>query len=110
MKQSIYLILALGLVLGSCQRTWEDEKEDFTSSCEESYVESFKSSFGPEAMQEVNQDALEKLAERQCSCIFESVQAKYDSPDDAYDKGIDAVMEEIDGCEPTDEELDKLLK
>jgi hypothetical protein len=110
MKRFTLLLLASGLVLVACKRTWNDEEEVFMTSCQDSYLESFKSSLRPEIMQEVNQNELEKLAERQCSCIMESVKSKYDSPDEAYAKGIDALMEEVEGCDPTEKELDKLLK
>ena len=110
MKRSIYLLLTIGLVLVSCQRTWEDEKEEFTTSCEESYVRSFKNALTPEVLSEVDMDELDKLAEKQCDCVYNSIKEKYKDPQEAYDKGIDAVMEEVKGCDATDEELDKLIK
>lgn len=111
MKQSIYLLLAMGLVLVSCNQGWdENEKEEFTTSCEEGYVTKFKSTLGPEYIDEVDLDELDKLAERQCDCIYEAIKEKYETPEEAYSKGIDAVMEEVKGCDATDEELDKLLK
>ncbi|MCR9171214.1 MAG: hypothetical protein NXI10_01890 [bacterium] len=112
MKYTIYLTLAAGLVLASCssESAWDAEKEAFVSSCEKSYVSSFKSTLGAENMGAVNLDELDNLAEKQCDCMFESIREKYDTPEEANAKGVDKLMEEVKECEPTDADLDKLLK
>ena len=112
MKRIIFSALALGLVLASCnsKSSWESQEESFMSGCTSSYVSSFKQSLGEEYLDQVNMEELDKIAESQCSCVFESMKAKYDTPEEALSKGIDALVDETEGCDPTEEDLDKLLK
>lgn len=110
MKRIAYLALALGLTLVSCQPSWESEKETFVTSCQESYISSFKNTVGSEYIDAVNLDELDKLAESQCECIFSEVQKKYDTPEEAYSQGYDKLFEDVKGCEPSEDQLNKLLK
>ncbi len=112
MKRITYLVFALGLILVSCNNksAWDEEEEAFVGGCQESYVSSFKSTLGAENLDAVNLDELDKLANRQCSCMFEAIKEKYDTPEEALSKGYDKLMEEVKDCEPSDEDLDKLLK
>jgi len=115
MKKIFYLPLFLGTILVSCNsdNTWNEEnKEEFVSSCESSFVSGFESTMG-DNMDMVDRDELNKLASDYCSCSFEFIKKKYDSPEEAFTKGTDALLEEIEGsqdCEITDEDINKLLK
>lgn len=117
MKQSIYLLLAVGFVLFSCtseeeaqEKAWDDAEKSFTSSCEKSYVDGFKSSLTPEIVQMVDMDELDKLADSQCGCMFDKIKEKYETPEEAFLNNYSKLMEEVEGCEPTEAELDKLMK
>lgn len=110
MKQSFYLLIGAGLVLASCARSWESEKEEFITSCEKSYIESFKNALEPEVLNQIDLNNLDDLATQQCDCLYNAIKDKYETPEEAYSKGIDAVMEEVSGCDPKEEELDKLFK
>ena len=65
---------------------------------------------GTEYVHLVDLDELDKLANGQCKCMFESIKEKYETPEEALSKGYDNLMKEVSNCDPSDAELDKLIK
>ncbi|XOV66204.1 MAG: hypothetical protein ACFHU9_11255 [Fluviicola sp.] len=128
MKKLTYLTFALGLVFASCnaqqesneeesdkekkesQVSWESQEEAFTSSCEKSYVSGFKNTFGEENLYMVDLAELDNIAEEQCGCMFNKIKEKYETPVEAFSKGFDQLMMEVEECEPTEAQMSKLLK
>lgn len=91
-------------------QSWEAAKKSFMNSCEDSYVRSFKGALTPEVLDMIDLGELDKLAVQQCGCMFEGIKKRYDSPEDAFANGYDQLMEDVEGCEPAEEELDNLFK
>jgi len=111
MKRTIYFTLALGFLLISCNpQGWSEEtKNEFVSSCESSFISSFETSMG-ENIGMIDQEELKKVAKRYCNCSIEKIESKYETSEEAFSKSIDELLEEAEGCEPTEEEALKLLK
>lgn len=111
MKRTIYFTLATSFVLASCnQKGWtEENKKEFVGNCKSSFISSFESTMG-ENMHMVDKEELKKVADRYCNCSYETIEKKYKSPEEAFSKPIDRLLEEAEGCEPTEKEASKLLK
>lgn len=112
MKKAIYAALLLGGILVSCSsnESWTEEHEkEFVSNCETSFVSGFESTIG-ENISMVDRDELDKLASRYCSCAFESIKEKHDSPEEALKLSTEKLMEDAEECTPTDEDIENLLK
>jgi len=115
------MTLMLGFVLVSCGNnneekeeakgeSWESNKETFMNSCQESALQSSKSAMGPEVLSMIDETKLENLIESQCDCQFQEIKSKYKTPEDAFEKGVDKVIAELNGCEPSEEEINDLFK
>lgn len=120
MKRLTFMSLMLGLVLASCGNnevkeeekgeSWETNKETFMNSCQKSALQSSKSAMGPEVLSMIDETKLEALIESQCACQFQEIKSKYKTPEEAFEKGVDKVIEGISGCEPSEEEINDLFK
>ena len=109
--KSALLIALVGVFFISCaeEDKWPEKSEtDFNKSCASSYVESFEATMG-DMMSEVNSTKLDKVAKKQCSCIYESLKKNYDSAEEAFKVPYDELMSKTTDCEPTEAEMEDLL-
>lgn len=110
--QNILLVSIIGLFFVSCNESdkWPEDKEvEFTTNCTSSYVISFKASAGADAMSQIDLDKLDEMAEKNCSCMYESLKKNYDSADEAFEAEQKGLLPEFTECEPSDAEIDDLF-
>lgn len=108
--KAIYLAFGAALALTACsQPGWSDQdQKDFVGNCTSSYISSFKSTLG-DMMSEVNEDKLNEVAASYCSCSYEKIKKKYETPEEAFKKTTEQLMQDCVECDPTDKDIDELL-
>lgn len=101
----------LGMLLVSCseKEKWpEKTRIEHIENCTLSFIETFEAGLG-DLMSEVNKEKLDKLAETNCSCIYESMKINYDSAEEAFKHTTDEIIANSTHCEATAAQIDDLL-
>lgn len=113
MKSKIVLTLfVFGMTVLSCaeKEKWpEQTRVEFVTSCEASFLESFKSGVG-DLIDQIDNDKLQAMAASNCSCQYEAMQNNYDSAEEAFKHSLEEQLEIGAHCEPTDEAINDLLE
>lgn len=110
-KLTLMVSASVALLSSACSQPegWTDQdRTDFVGNCTSSYISSFEATMG-EMMSEVNKEKLDNMAASYCSCSFEAIKDKYDTPEEAFTRTTDELLMDAADCEPTDEDIDDLL-
>jgi len=98
MKIKIILsTFVLGMLLASCseKEKWPEEfRVEYVEDCTLSFIAKVEEGLG-DLMSEVNKEKLDKLAEMNCSCMYESTKTLYDSAEEATSRDRDEVIDEV---------------